>query len=172
MNVKAFRWTIQRFRAHSENHYEEAAFKHLAQLLCDSAGCGSRGPVGDVIHHPQHHIALMANLGISRVGLKVQNRSVRREGGRGKGDFLTPFVLETFDRRKNQPEGEEAHGNMWRRQPAACEGEGSGRNQSESLAASQGELLIPISVKLVRRAKKKKKNAPLEGKLLQGKWIQ
>lgn len=76
-------------------------------------------------------------------------------GGRG-GDFLTPFVLETFDRRKNQPEEEEAGGNMWRRQPAACESEGIGRNQSESLAESRGELLIPISGELVRRTKKKR----------------
>lgn len=99
----------------------------------------------------------MANLGITRVGLKVQNRSVWEELREWRSDFLTLFVPETFDRRKNQPEEEEAHGNMWRRQLAACESEGSGRNQSESLAASRGELLIPISGELVRRAKKKKK---------------
>lgn len=70
--LRRFGEPFRGFKAHSENHYEEAAFKRLARLLCDSAGCGSRGPVGDVIHHPQHRIALMANLGISRVGLKVQ----------------------------------------------------------------------------------------------------
>lgn len=79
------------------------------------------------------------------------------EGRKGRGDSLTPFVLETFDRRENQPaeEEEEARGNMWRRQLAARESEGSGRNQSQSLAASRGELLIPISGELVRGAKKK-----------------
>lgn len=172
MNVKAFRWAIQRFNAHSENHYEEAAFKHPAQFLCDSAGCGSRGPVGDVIHHPQHRIALMANLGISRVGLKVQNRSVRGEGGgRESGRLSYSFCTGDVWQAKKPTRREEAGGNMWRRQPAACESEGSGRNQSESLAVSRGELLIPISGELVRRAKKKdKKNAPLEWKLLQRKW--
>lgn len=173
MNVKAFRWAIQRFNAHSENHYEEAAFKLSAQFLCDSAGCGSRGPVGDVIHHPQHRIALMANLGISRVGLKVQNRSVRGEGGGREGgwlsySFCTGDVWQakkpTRRRRSGRQHVETSAGSLWKR-----------RHWAESKWKFGREPRRTFDTDIWRtgakdKKKKDKKNAPLEWKLLQRKW--
>lgn len=128
-----FQWAIQRFKTHSENHYWEAAFKHPVQLFVTAFSVAAEAcrrcyspPSASHCFNGQH----------GNIVSRFKSSKLKRE-------IISFNFFCTGDSDSPKPTRGKLRSNMLRHTETACENEGTERNQSESLAGSCVELLIP-----------------------------